>query len=72
MDNQTGQRPKGSSLKPLRTLVPLIAPYKDTLGLAIAALLISSTASLSLPIAVGNVIDHGFSVEDAENVNRYF
>jgi ATP-binding cassette subfamily B protein len=72
MDNQTEQRPKGSSLKPLRTLVPLIAPYKGTLWLAIAALLISSAASLSLPIAVGNVIDHGFSVEDAENVNRYF
>jgi ATP-binding cassette subfamily B protein len=72
MDNQTEQRPKGSSLKPLRTLVPFIAPYKGTLFLAIAALLISSAASLSLPIAVGNVIDHGFSVEDAENVNRYF
>ena len=72
MDNQTEQRPKGSSLQPLRMLVPFIRPYAGTLWLAIAALLISSAASLSLPIAVGNVIDHGFSIEDAANVNRYF
>ena len=68
----TEQRPKGASLRPLRMLMPFIAPYKGTLLLAMVALLVSSAATLAMPIAVRNVIDHGFSVEDAGNVNRYF
>ena len=66
------ERPKGTSLRPLKMLVPFIAPYKGTLLLAIVALLVSSAATLAMPVAVRNVIDHGFSVEDAANVNRYF
>ena len=66
------QRTKGATLRPLRMLVPFIAPYKSTLLLAMIALLLSSAAMLAMPIAVRNVIDHGFSVEDAANVNRYF
>jgi ATP-binding cassette, subfamily B, bacterial len=66
------ERDKGKSLRPLRMLVPLIVPYKGTILLAMLALLISSAALLAMPIAVRNVIDHGFSVEDAANVDRYF
>lgn len=65
-------RPKGSSLQPLRMLVPFIAPYKGVLFVAMLALLLSSAALLAMPVAVRNVIDHGFSVEDAANVDRYF
>ena len=68
----TENRPKGSSLRPLAMLVPFIAPYKHVLAVALAALLISSAALLAMPMAVRNVIDHGFSVEDAANVDRYF
>jgi len=60
------------SLRPLGMLVPFIAPYKGTLLVALVALLISSAALLAMPVAVRNVIDHGFSAADAENVNRYF
>ena len=63
---------KAKSLQPLRSLVPFIAPYKGILAIAIAALLVSSAALLAMPIAVRNVIDQGFSVEDAANVDRYF
>ncbi len=66
------EREKGKSLRPLRMLVPLIAPYKGTMLLAVVALLISSAALLAMPMAVRNVIDHGFSAEDAANVDRYF
>ncbi|MEC8694688.1 MAG: ABC transporter transmembrane domain-containing protein [Pseudomonadota bacterium] len=65
-------RPKAKSIQPLRTLIPFIAYYKGTLLIAILALLVSSAALLAMPIAVRNVIDHGFSVEDAANVDRYF
>jgi ATP-binding cassette subfamily B protein len=53
-------------------LGPFIAPYKGTLALALVALLVSSTALLAMPVAVRNVIDHGFSAADAANVDRYF
>lgn len=66
------QRPRGASLHPLRMLLPFISPYKGTLLLAMLALLVSSAAMLAMPVAVRNVIDHGFTVEDATNVNHYF
>ena len=65
-------RPKSNSIQPLRSLIPFIASYKGTLAIAILALLVSSTALLAMPIAVRNVIDHGFSVDDAANIDRYF
>ena len=65
-------RPKSNSIQPLRSLIPFIASYKGTLAIAILALLVSSAALLAMPIAVRNVIDHGFSVDDAANIDRYF
>ena len=65
-------RPESNSIQPLRSLIPFIAFYKGTLAIAILALLLSSTALLAMPIAVRNVIDHGFSVDDAANIDLYF
>jgi ATP-binding cassette subfamily B protein len=65
-------RYKGDSLQPLGSLVTFIVPYKGVLAVAMAALLISSGALLAMPIAVRNVIDQGFSGQDAANVDRYF
>lgn len=65
-------RPAGKSLRPLRMLIPFIRPHRHILYIALAALLISSAALLAMPLAVRNVIDHGFTVEDAANVDRYF
>ena len=71
-DDSPENRPPGKSLRPLRMLVPFIAPYSHILIIALIALLVSSAALLAMPMAVRNVIDHGFSVEDAANVDRYF
>ena len=65
-------REMGKSLRPLKSLAFFIAPYKLILLMAIAALLISSAAMLAMPVAVRNVIDYGFSAEDAASVDRYF
>ena len=70
--SSTINRPKGSSIKPLRAIIPFIRPYLGTLFLAIGALLIASGAFLALPVAVRYVIDFGFSAEDAATVDRYF
>lgn len=64
--------------RPLATLAPLraLAPYalrdKGTIALAFAALLAASGATLTLPLAVRGMIDHGFSTESAGVVNAYF
>ncbi len=65
-------RPKGSSIKPLRAIVPFIRPYLGTLILALVSLLLASGAFLALPIAVRYVIDFGFNAENASAINRYF
>ena len=65
-------RPKGRSLRPLRSLWPYIRPYTGTLLLALASLLIASGAFLAIPVAVRYVIDFGFTASDAETIDRYF
>jgi len=66
------ERPKGTSLKPLRALLPYLAPYSGRMGLALFALLVAAGAMLSLPRALKNVIDKGFSTANAAAIDRYF
>ena len=65
-------RPKGKSLKPLKSLVPFILAYRGTLIAALAALLIASAALLALPVALRYLIDNGFATNDVGTINRYF
>lgn len=65
-------RPKGRSLKPLRSLGPFLWRYRGTMLLALIALLIASGAMLALPVAVRYLIDHGMAAGDARTINRYF
>jgi ATP-binding cassette subfamily B protein len=70
--NEIIDRPKGRSLKPLRSLWPYLRRYKSTLGLALGALLIASAALLVLPLAFRNVIDQGMVVQDRATIDFYF
>ncbi|MBT8048504.1 MAG: ATP-binding cassette domain-containing protein [Xanthomonadales bacterium] len=65
-------RPRGKSLRPLRTLWPFITPYRRTLIAALTALLIASAAMLAMPVALRFLIDNGFIARDMATVNRYF
>lgn len=60
------------SIKPLAALLPFVRPYRTLVVAALGFLLLSSVASLSLPSAVGQMIDHGFSKANAAYVDRYF
>jgi len=60
------------NLRPLKGLVPFLAPYRRMLLLALLALLVAAGATLSLPVAVRQMIDLGFSRANAETVDRYF
>lgn len=68
----TENRPKSKRLGPLKSIWPFVRPYRLQMLLALAALAVSSAASLSLPAAVGQMIDHGFSASDAALIDRYF
>jgi ATP-binding cassette subfamily B protein len=63
---------KSRSIAPLKALKPFLRPYRGLIAGAIGFLLLASVASLSLPTAVGQMIDHGFSKANAEYVDRYF
>ena len=65
-------RPKGRDLRPLWSLLPFIRPYLGTLFVAMIVLLLASGALLVIPMAVRDVIDSGFSAEDAAMVDRHF
>jgi len=71
-NNNSTERPKGSSLKPLKTLVPFILNYRGVLIAALLALLIASVALLALPVALRYLIDNGFAANDVGTINRYF
>ncbi len=59
--NDQEWRPKGSSLKPLKALVPFMRPYMGTLTIAIVVLLAASAATGTLPLAARYLIEMGGS-----------
>jgi ATP-binding cassette subfamily B protein len=70
--DQIELRPKGSSLKPLKAVIPFIRPYSGTLTLAIIVLLAASAATGSLPLAARYLIDNGLASGDSEQIDFYF
>jgi ATP-binding cassette, subfamily B, bacterial len=65
-------RPKTKNLRPLLRLLPFLMQYRSRVVLALVALLVASTATLIIPVAVRRVLDHGFTAENATLVNQYF
>ncbi len=65
-------RPKSRSLKPLRALLPYLAPYRGVLVLALIALLVAAAAMLALPVALRHLIDQGMAAGSPDTINRYF
>jgi ATP-binding cassette, subfamily B, bacterial len=66
------ERPRAKTLKPLRALLPFLAPYRGVLVLALFALLVAAGAMLALPVALRQLIDHGLAAGNAATINRYF
>jgi ATP-binding cassette subfamily B protein len=63
---------KSRSLKPLLGLKGFILRYKGKLVLAGISLVMAAASTLALPIAVRQVIDHGFSGSDPSYINSAF
>jgi ATP-binding cassette subfamily B protein len=70
--SDASDRPRAKSLNPLRALLPFMRPYLGTSIAATGALLAAAAAMLALPVALRQLIDHGFASNDAGTINRYF
>ena len=71
-DSKNIERPKASSLKPLRLAIPFMRPYTTRLCLAFVFLTLASASMLSMPVAIRYVIDFGFSSDNVDSINIYF
>lgn len=60
------------SLRPLRRLLPYAFRYRAMALGAGVSLLVAAAMTLTLPIAVRRMIDHGFSVSDSALIASYF
>ena len=67
--SETRSRAGLSALKPL---VPYALAYKGRIAGALGALLAASVATLTVPIAVRRVIDHGFTEASGDLIDAYF
>ncbi len=62
---------QSSSLATLRRLAPFLAPYRGRLGLAFLFLCIAAAATLVVPLAFRQLIDHGFSATVAAGPDAF-
>jgi len=71
-DLAADKRPAKRDLRPLRKLVPYLLRYPVALSAAAVMLLIAAGATLAIPAAVREMIDLGFSRDNAALIDRYF
>ena len=60
------------SLRPLSRLSPYLSRYPRLVVGAIISLILAAVTTLTLPIAVRRMIDHGFSTSDSGFIAKYF
>ncbi|WP_127521323.1 ABC transporter transmembrane domain-containing protein [Mesorhizobium sp. Z1-4] len=66
------EEPKRRSLGPLRRIFPYLANYKGMVAAAVVALMLAAAMTLTLPLAVRRMIDHGFGGGDSDFISQYF
>lgn len=72
MEPETTSEQKRRSIKPLATLFPYMMKYKFHVVSAMGFLLLAAATTLTLPVAVRRVVDHGFTNNDSGFVDQYF
>ncbi len=70
-DPANEDRPKGRRVGALRGLAPFARPYARDFAFATAALVLTASVSLVLPLAVRRVVD-GFAADNAALLDAYF
>ncbi len=65
-------RPPSRDIRPLRALWPYVSQYRKLVIGTLVALIAASAATLTIPVAVRQMIDLGFSGDRAALVHQYF
>ncbi|WP_425348536.1 ABC transporter transmembrane domain-containing protein [Rhizobium miluonense] len=63
---------RNRSIRPLGRLTPYLKRYRGMVAGAIVSLVVAAVTSLTLPIAVRRMIDHGFDQADRGLIDSYF
>ena len=71
-EGRDGEAHKARSLRPLLAIWPHLLKHTGMLALAALALVGSAVAMLSVPVAVRQMIDQGFSGANGAEINRAF
>jgi ATP-binding cassette, subfamily B, bacterial len=70
---ESGQKRAGlKPLRPLGRMLPYLARHKANVAAALLFLAAAAGTTLLLPLAVRQMIDHGFSAADRDYINSYF
>nr|WP_275784979.1 ABC transporter transmembrane domain-containing protein [Rhizobium gei] len=72
MSNEVVQPSGRKSVRPLVKLLPYVRRYRTLVIGAGVSLVAAAVTTLTLPMAVRRMIDHGFSVSDSGFINTYF
>ena len=65
MPDAAPEAPQRTSLATLRRLAPFLSPYRARLAVAFVFLVIAAAATLVVPLAFRQLVDHGFSATAA-------
>ena len=71
-ENAQAQEKKRRSLRPLARLAPYLTHYRGLVAGALFSLTLAAVTTLTLPLAVRRMIDHGFSDGDSDFISQYF
>ncbi|WP_075291270.1 ABC transporter transmembrane domain-containing protein [Pararhizobium arenae] len=72
MAHEVSPATRRTSLRPLGQLLPYIRRYRLLVIGALVSLVVAAATTLTLPMAVRRMIDHGFSTSDSGFINTYF
>lgn len=67
-----GQTMNRRSLRPLRRFAPYVLRYRGMAAASLFFLALAAATTLTLPLAVRRMIDHGFSSADSTFIANYF
>jgi ATP-binding cassette, subfamily B, bacterial len=65
-------RRSAARLKPLRTLLPYLGRYRGRVAAAGVFLVLAAATTLTLPLALRRMIDHGFTQANSQFIANYF
>lgn len=66
------QSGRAKSVRPLASLLRYVKRYRGLVAGASICLIVAALTTLTLPLAVRRLIDHGFSKSDSAFINTYF